>query len=256
MRARCDPLVLHDRSARRRDRHHRVRTAYHRLQFGGRLELEAREQRLLRRDEVIERALRAAPHPHFVPGEDLVAGREHACSHVASADDRQNPGVLARHPLHRHRSGRPGTHHRVVAAVADRQRKAGFRVRVDQDREDGRQVELLAVALPDRHPLACGRLRLLDVRRHRLPLARILVQDDMAFRIHVEAPLAVHAVGLLDAGVVLPRGEQPRHLQRGSGSGSCGCASCPCLLLDGIRAATSSCAAGGARSRWRSRRTW
>ncbi len=49
-------------------------------------------------------------------------------------------------------------------------------MRVDQDREDGRQVEALPVALADRHPLAGGRLRLLDVGGHRLPLDPRILQ--------------------------------------------------------------------------------
>src|SRR5687768_5056792 len=55
-------------------------------------------------------------------------------------------------------------------------------------------------------------MRLLDVGGHRLPLSGEPVQHDVPFGIHVEAPFAVHAVGLFDAGVVFGRREEPDHL--------------------------------------------
>ena len=113
----------------------------------------------------------------------------------------------------------PGAHDGVVGAVADREREAGLGMRVDQDREDGRQVEALAVALADRDPLAGRGLRLLDVGGHRLPLARELVEHDVALGIHVEAALAVHPVGLLDAGDVLGRRHEPHHVRAAQDQG-------------------------------------
>src|SRR5439155_26040219 len=60
----------------------------------------------------------------------------------------------------------------------------------------------------DRNPLARRRLGLLDVRRHRLPLARVLVEHDVTLRVHVEPTLAVHAVGLFDTLDVLRRRDE------------------------------------------------
>src|SRR5829696_4443473 len=85
-------------------------------------------------------------------------------------------------------------------------------MRVDEDREDRRKF-VLGVVLADRDPLAGGRLRLLDVRRHHLPLTLVAVEDDVALGFHVDPPEPVHAEGVLDAVVVLGRGHQPHHVR-------------------------------------------
>ena len=120
--------------------------------------------------------------------------------------------VGPREPLGRHRRGGACAHQRVVRAVADREREAGLGVRVDEDREHGGQV-VGGVVLADRDPLARGSLRLLDPRGHHLPLALVAVEHDVPLRLHVHAPQAVHAEGVLDAVDVLRRREQADHVR-------------------------------------------
>ena len=213
MRAGREPRLLDQGLASRRDRHDDVGAAHGVLKVGGRLDRVATfELRLHHRAEVVERRLAAAPDTHLVPLEDRVAGLERAFGHVAGADDREDLRLGARHPLGGHGRRGAGALHRVVRAVADRERKARFGVGVDQDREDGGEVELVAVVLADRDPLARRGLGLLDVGRHGLPLARVLIEDDVALRIHVVAALAMHAVGLLDPRDVFGRREQAHHV--------------------------------------------
>src|SRR4051812_37390771 len=83
---------------------------------------------------------------------------------------------------------------------------------IDQDRKYGRQIVVLAVVFADRHPLARRGLGLLYIGRHRLPFARILRKDDVPFGVHVETPLAMHAIGLFDALVAFRRSQQSHHL--------------------------------------------
>jgi hypothetical protein len=147
-------------------------------------------------DEFIERRLRAAPDADFVPGKNRGAGGERALRHVARADNCKLLCVLPRQPSGRDGRGGAGSHHRVIGAVADRQRKSGFRVRIDQDR----------------YPFAGGGFRFLDVRGHRLPFARIFVEHDVPFRVHVVTALAVHAISLLDAAHIFRRCDQPHHV--------------------------------------------
>ena len=106
---------------------------------------------------------------------------------AAGADDREHARVGACEPLRRDRGGGARAHQRVVRAVADREREPGLRVRVDEDREDGRQV-VAGVVLADRDPLAGRGLRLLDLGGHDLPLALVAVEHDVALGLHVDAP--------------------------------------------------------------------
>jgi hypothetical protein len=110
------------------------------------------------------------------------------------------------------------------------EREAGLRVRVDQDREHRRQL-VLRVVLADRHPLARRRFGLLDVRRHHLPLAPVAVEDDVALRLHVDAPEPVHPVRVLDAVDVLAGGQQADHVRPAENQGL---AVAPALDLAGI----------------------
>ena len=168
--------------------------------------------RLLLGDEAVERLLAAAPDAHLLPGEHLVAGGERAPADRAGADDGEHLRVLPREPLRGDRRRGARAHHRVVRAVADGERKAGLGVGVDQDREDGRQLEL-RVVLADRDPLAGGGGRVLDEGGHHLELAWIGVEDDVALRLHVDATQPVHAERVLDAVVVLGRRQQPDHVR-------------------------------------------
>src|SRR6266536_648642 len=94
-------------------------------------ELEVRVERLLFRDEPVERCLRPAPDADLVPGEHLVAGRKRSLADAAGAEDREHLRVLAREPLRRDRRRGAGPHQRVVRAVADGERKTRLRMRVD-----------------------------------------------------------------------------------------------------------------------------
>ncbi len=175
-------------------------------------QLEAVVQRLFLGHEAVERLPAAAPDAHLFPGEHLVAGGERASADRACADDGEHPRVLSRQPFRG--DGRRGarSHHRVVRAVADGERKAAFRVGVDQDREDRRQLEA-GVVLADRDPLAGGGGRVLDEGGHDLELARIVVEDDVPLRLHVDPTQPVHAERVLDAVVVLGRRQQPDHVR-------------------------------------------
>jgi len=98
----------------------------------------------------------------------------------------------------------------VIAAIDDRERKAGFGVGIDQNRKNRRQVELGAIVFTDRHPFAgCGLRyavdRRLDIGRHHFPFAGIFIQNDMAFGLKIAAPLAVPAERHLDAIDILRR---------------------------------------------------
>ena len=117
---------------------------------------KARIFRPLRVGEFVERSLRAAPHSHFFPGEDRFAGRQRAFSHVTGADDRKPLRILSRQPFCRDRGGRAGAHHRMIRAVADRQREAGFGMRVDQDGKHRGQIKFFPIALTDRRRRAEG----------------------------------------------------------------------------------------------------
>src|SRR5207244_3866309 len=167
---------------------------------------------LLGLDKAIEARLRPTPHADVPPFDDLVAGRQGALRHVTGADDRQRLRVGARHPLHRYGRRRPRPHDGVEAPVADGEREAGLGMRVDEDREDGRQIEALPVLLADRNPLARSGLGGFDVGGHRLPLTGVLVEHDVTLRFHDVPALAVHAVRLLDAGHVFGRRHQSHHV--------------------------------------------
>ena len=213
MRTGGEPLLLDQGLASRRDGHDDVGAAHGVLEVGRGLDrITPLELGLHHRAEVVERRLAAAPDPDLIPREDRVAGLERALGHVAGADDREDLRLRPRHPLRGHRSRGAGALDRVVRAVADGEREARLRIGVDEDREDGGEVVLVAVVLADRHPLAGRGLRLLDVGGHRLPLARILVEHDVALGVHVEAALAMHAVGLLDARDVLGWRDQTHHV--------------------------------------------
>ena len=55
-------------------------------------------------------------------------------------------------------------------------------------------------------------MRFLDVRGHGLPFARKPVEDNVPLRVHVVAALAVHAIGLLNAFIVLLGRQGAYHL--------------------------------------------
>ena len=175
-------------------------------------EPEMRVARPQFREEPVDGLLRAAPDPHLAPGEDGVAGGERALADAARAEDREDARVGSCEPLRRDRGGRSRPHERVVRPVADREREPRLGVRVDEDREDGRQIEA-GVVLTDRDPLAGRCLRLLDPGGHDLPLAAVAVEHDVALGLHVDAPEAVHAKGMLDAVDVLGGGEQADHVR-------------------------------------------
>ena len=168
--------------------------------------------------EVIEGGLGTAPDPDLGPVADGGAGAERADADVARTHQGEDGRILAREPANGDRGGSPRAHHGVVAAVHDGERKAGLGFGVDQDREDRRQVELGAVVLADRDPLAGGGLghagagRLLDIGGHDLPLARILVEHNVALGLQVAAPLAVPAERGLDAIDVLAGLQQAHHV--------------------------------------------
>ena len=131
---------------------------------------------------------------------------------MTGADDRKFLRVLARHPFSRDRRRGAGPHHRVIGAVANRQGKASLRMRVDQNGKHRRQIELLTIALADRHPFAGRGLRLLDIRWHRFPFAGIFIQYDMAFWIHIVTAFTVHAIRLFDAAHIFRRRHKPHHI--------------------------------------------
>jgi hypothetical protein len=83
---------------------------------------------------------------------------------------------------------------------------------VDEYREHCRQVVFRAIALADRHPFTGGGFGLFDIGRHGLPLARIFVEDDVAFRVHAKTTFAMHSIGLLDTADVLGGRQQPDHV--------------------------------------------
>src|SRR3954466_16312574 len=85
-------------------------------------------------------------------------------------------------------------------------------MRIDKNRKNGRQIVVLAVVFANRYPLASRGLGLLYIGRHRFPLARIFPENDVSFWVHVETPLAVPPIGLFNALVVFPRGQQSHHL--------------------------------------------
>ena len=102
-----------------------------------------------------------------------------------------------------------------MGTVHDGEREARFGLRVDQDRKHGGEIELGAVLEADGDPLArsgggCG-FRLLDVGRHDFPLARILVQHDMALGLHEDPALPHTAECGFHAADVLLGLEQADH---------------------------------------------
>ena len=110
-----------------------------------------------------------------------------------------------------------------MGAVHDGEREAGLGLGVDQDREHGGEIEFGAVLEADGDPLARrgggGGLRLLNVGGHDLPLARILVQHDMALGLHIDAALAHAPERGLHAADVLLGLEQADHFAAAENQG-------------------------------------
>src|SRR5215213_4709354 len=208
-----DPIVLDDRTSGRGDGDDHVCAAHDLFEVRRSPDLEPFVLGLLAAHEVVEGLLRAAPEAHVLPTEVLVAGREDSFRHVSGADDGEHLAVLTRQVLRGDRRRGTGAHHGVVATVAYGEREPGLGVGVNEDREDGRQIEPGAVLLADGDPLAGGRLGIFYVGGHHLPLARVLVEHYVALRLHVVAALAVHAVGVLDARVVLVGPQQTHHIR-------------------------------------------
>src|SRR5215467_3220466 len=146
------PLVHYDGAPRRRDRYHDIGAAHDVGEVRRHAQVELRVFRLLCSDEVIKRCLRPAPDPHLLPRENVNAGGKRAFGHVTGADDRKPLGIPTGHPFGRDRCGCTGTHHRVIAAIANCQREASLWMGVDEDREHRWQVIFYAVAFADRNP--------------------------------------------------------------------------------------------------------
>src|SRR4029077_716396 len=126
--------------------------------------------------------------------------------------DRQDPRVLARHPFGGNGGCGPGAHYGMIASIDDRERKARFGIGIDQDREYCREVVVLPIILSDRYPFAGSSMRFLDVRGHGLPFTRKPVEDNVPLRVHVVAAFAVHAIGLLNAFIILLGRQEAYHL--------------------------------------------